>query len=129
MCSVTLWPLTGLFRQIIHQGVFPASWKISRITPVYKKGSRPNPMNYRPFTVLPTLLCIVERVLVPQLYYSTCSIRTIKGSNTLDAGFSLASTIMSALNQRAEVRLVSIDIVFDHVCWKRLLAHLWSVGF
>jgi len=48
----------------------------------------------------------------------------VKGSNTLDTGLSLASTILSALNQRAEVRLVAFDIkgAFDHVCWKDLLA-------
>ena len=55
----------------------------------------------------------------------------VKGSNTLDAGLSLASTIISALNRRAEVRLVALDIkgAFDHVCWKGVLAHLWSIGF
>ena len=35
----------------------------------------------------------------------------VKGSNTLDAGLSLASTIISALNRRAEVRLVALDIL------------------
>jgi len=47
------------------------------------------------------------------------------------AGFSLASTIISALNQRAKVRLVAVDIkgAFDHVCWKGFLAHLWSTRF
>ena len=130
-------PLTGLFQRIIHQGVFPASWKISQITPIYKKGSQSDPMNYRPIAVLPTLSRVFECVLVPQLYKRIIQhipseqFGFVKGSNTLDAGLSLASTIMSALNQRAEVRLVALDIkgAFDHVCWKGFLAHLWSFGF
>ena len=113
------------------------SWRISRITPVYKKGPRSDPKNYCPIAVLPTLSCVFERVLVPQLYKHIIQhipseqFGFIKGSNTLNAGFSLASTITSALNQRAKVRLVALDIkgAFDHVCWKDLLAHLWSIGF
>jgi len=94
-------------------------------------------MNYHPVTVLPTLSRVFERVLVPQLckriiqHIPSEQFGFVKGSNTLDARLSLASTIMSALNQRAEVRLVALDIkgAFDHVCWKGLLAHLWSIGF
>ena len=78
-----------------------------------------------------------DHVLVSQLYKRIIQhipseqFGFIKGSNILDAGLSLASTIMSALNWRAEVRLVALDIkgTFDHVCWKGLLAHLWSIGF
>ena len=60
-------PLTSLFRKICRQSIFPASWKISRITPVFKKGSRSDPTCYRPIAVLPTLSRIFERLLAPQL--------------------------------------------------------------
>ena len=55
----------------------------------------------------------------------------MRGSNTLDAGVSLASTITTAINQRAEARPVALDIkgAFDSVWWKGLLAYLWSIGF
>ena len=46
-------PLTSLFRKICRQSIFPASWKLSRITPVFKKGSRLDPTCYRPIAVLP----------------------------------------------------------------------------
>jgi len=54
----------------------------------------------------------------------------LKGSSTSDAGTSLASTIASAINQRAEVRLVALDIkgAFDHVRWDGVLEHLRSIG-
>ena len=50
----------------------------------------------------------------------------MKGSSASDAGISLASTIITAINQRAEARLVALDIkgAFDSVWWKGLLAHL-----
>ena len=60
-------PLTSLFCRICQQSLFPASWKISRITPVFKKGSRSDPTCYCPIAVLPTLSRVFERLLAPQL--------------------------------------------------------------
>ena len=55
----------------------------------------------------------------------------MKGSRTSDAGVFPASAVTTAINQRAEARLVALDIkgALDSVWWKGLLAHLWSVGF
>ena len=55
----------------------------------------------------------------------------MRGSSASDTGISVASTITTAINQRAEARLVALDIkgASDSVWWKDLLAHLWSVGF
>ena len=53
-------PLTAVFRKICYNASFPNSWKISRITPVYKKGARSDPSNYRPIAVLPTLSRVFE---------------------------------------------------------------------
>ena len=54
----------------------------------------------------------------------------MRGSSCADAGVSLASTILFALDQRAEVKLVALDIkgAFNWVWWKGLLCHLWNVG-
>ena len=60
-------PLTTLFRMICRYSDFPASWKISRISPIFKKGSRTDPTCYRPIAVLPTLSRVFERLLLPQL--------------------------------------------------------------
>ena len=80
---------------------------------------------------------IFERLLAPQLrryidpHIPQEQFGFMKSSNTLDAGVSLASTITTAINQRAEARLVALDIkgAFDSVWWRGLLAHLWSIGF
>jgi len=55
----------------------------------------------------------------------------MKGSSTSGAGVLLASCIAIAINQRAEARLVALDIMgaFDSVWWWGLLAHLHSIGF
>ena len=130
-------PLTALFRMICRHTDFPTSWKISRITPVFKKGSRSDPTCYRPIAVLPTLSRVFEKLLVTKLrrhidfYIPREQFGFMKGSSTSDAGVFLASVITSAINQRAEARLVALDIkgAFDSVWWRGLLAHLWNIGF
>ena len=130
-------PLTALFRKICQSADFPAFWKVSRITLVFKKGSRSDPTCYRPIVVLPTLSRVFEKLLVTQLkrhidlHIPKEQFGFMKGSSTSDAGVLLASTIITAINQRAEARLVALDIkgAFDSVWWKGLLTHLWSISF
>ena len=45
--------LTAIFSASIRTGIFPQEWKASRVLPVYKNGSRNNPSNYRPISVIP----------------------------------------------------------------------------
>ena len=54
----------------------------------------------------------------------------ISGSSCADAGVSVAGSTVDALNQRAEVRLVALDIkgAFDSVWWQGLLCHLQNIG-
>ena len=94
----------SLFRIICHTTTFPSSWKISRITPVYKKGARSDPINYRSIAVLPTLSCVFEQLLITQLQRQILphlppeQFGFLKGSGTSDAGVSLASAITTAIN-------------------------------
>ena len=53
---------------MIETGVYPEKFKISKITPIYKKNERTNIANYRPISLLPTLSKIFERVIHTQLY-------------------------------------------------------------
>ena len=55
---------------MITTGIFPDSFKISKITPLFKKGDVSLLSNYcnRPISLLPTISKIFERVLYNQLY-------------------------------------------------------------
>ena len=61
-------PFTIIINQMIETGVYPEKFKISKITPIYKKNERINIVNYRPISLLPTLSKIFERVIHTQLY-------------------------------------------------------------
>lgn len=75
-----------------------------------------DPTCYQPIAVLPTLSCVFEKLLVIQLrlhidlYIPKEQFRFLKGSSISDAQVLLTSTLLTAINQRAEARLVALDI-------------------
>ena len=60
--------LTCLFNASIVQSCVPCDWKCARVTPVYKgKGSRSDPSNYRPISVICHIAKIFEKCIQVQL--------------------------------------------------------------
>ena len=58
-----------LFNLVFSTGVFPDSWKIGVIKPIFKnKGSKHDPDNYRPITILSCLGKLFTAVLNARLY-------------------------------------------------------------
>jgi len=43
------YPLKMLFESSFRNKCLPSEWKYANITPLYKKGSRSDPWNYRPY--------------------------------------------------------------------------------
>ena len=55
-------PLAKLFNLSLEEGIVPSDWKEANITPLFKKGSRNKPENYRPVSL--TSLCkLLERII------------------------------------------------------------------
>jgi len=51
--------LSVVFQASLDQGCLPDIWKTAAVVPIYKKGSRTNPSNYR----LVSLTCICSKIL------------------------------------------------------------------
>ncbi|KAL8582030.1 hypothetical protein ACOMHN_028011 [Nucella lapillus] len=56
-------PFTLLFRQSLDSGQIPEDWKTALVTPIFKKGSKTTPSNYRPVS----LTCIACKVMEKML--------------------------------------------------------------
>ena len=50
----------------ISQGVFPNACKVVKLKPIFKKGKKTDPSNYRPISLLPSISKIIERVIHDQ---------------------------------------------------------------
>ena len=60
--------LTEIFARSISTGIFPSEWKTARVSPIFKKGKKNDPNNYRPISVIPAVAKIFEKVIVPVAY-------------------------------------------------------------
>ena len=59
--------LIHLYQQFLRNGTSPVSWKQANITPVYKKGDKIDPRNYRPVSLTSLVCKTMEHILVRQI--------------------------------------------------------------
>lgn len=59
--------LVELFNECMNQGIFPESLKIARIFPLHKGGSKCEPTNYRPISLLPQFGKLFEKIIKKRL--------------------------------------------------------------
>ena len=59
-------PISQLFNFSIKLNSFPRSCKIAKVKPLFKKGSKNYPQNYRSISLLPILSKIIERIIHDQ---------------------------------------------------------------
>lgn len=62
-------PLTKLCNLSVRSGIFPERWKRANIIPLYKKGDKKDPANYRSISLLPLFGKILERVMFEELLH------------------------------------------------------------
>ena len=63
-CSPMIEPhIATLFNNCIEDGIFPDCFKTAKVIPLYKKGDRKDPGNYRPISLLSSLSKIFEKLL------------------------------------------------------------------
>ena len=59
-------PISQICNLSIKQSKFPSQCKIAKVTPLFKKGSKTDPKNYRPISLLPIISKIIEKVVHEQ---------------------------------------------------------------
>ena len=59
--------ITCIINTSIVTGIFPNQWKHATVIPIYKKGDKLNPANYRPISLLPILSKVLEKTVAAQL--------------------------------------------------------------
>ena len=56
-------PLANLFNLSLEEGIVPSEWKEANITPLFKKGSRKKPENYRPVSLTSVVCKLLETLI------------------------------------------------------------------
>ncbi|KAF2363975.1 Reverse transcriptase domain [Trinorchestia longiramus] len=56
-------PLTNIFNRFLETGIVPDDWKRANVTPIFKKGNKQIPNNYRPISLTSVISKTIERLL------------------------------------------------------------------
>ena len=65
--SIVAPSLTSIFSKSVLMGIYPNDWKTAKVTPLFKKGIKSDPNNYRPISVIPIISKVFERIVYNQL--------------------------------------------------------------
>ena len=90
--------LTFIFQSSLDQGLLPQDWKSTSITPIYKKGNRTYPANYRPMTLTSICSKILEHIInFILLFLLTCHILS-SNQHGFRTGKSCDTQLLGAIN-------------------------------
>jgi hypothetical protein len=130
--------LQSLFQQSLDTHEIPSDWKLANIVPIYKKGDRTKPSNYRPVSLTAVASKMLEHIVVSQimnhldhnniLHENQHGFRTGRSCETQ----LLLSTddITRHMNQGYQVDMAILDFAkaFDKVTYRRLAEKLSYYG-
>ena len=60
-------PLAALFQKSLDHAIVPEDWKKARVTPLYKKGDKYLPSNYRPISLTCVTCKVMEHIVTSQM--------------------------------------------------------------
>ena len=131
--------LHEIFNFSYENSYFPKRWKTAKIKMIYKnKGSKYDPTNYRPISLLPQFGKIFEKLISDKLYL-WCDLNNIlnkeqsgfrKGRSTNDHLFLLTQYVTEGFNQKKQTDAIFIDFekCFDKIWQEGLLFKLNSLN-
>lgn len=137
-CSAFLCrPLCTLFNLILDTGIFPDCWKVSRITPVFKRGSKSDVTNYRPIAIMSNFAKLFEIIIHAHIVRQVNAVLIpeqhgfISGRSTVTNLLCKTQFLSGMLDRGSQVDVIYTDFskAFDRLDHGILLQKLDNYGF
>ena len=138
MADVLSLPLSLIYSRCLAEGTVPLDWKRANVTPIYKKGSKAVPGNYRPVSLTSVLCKIMESIVRDAIVLHLTKHNLIRDSqHGFMGGRSCLTNLLEYLEEMTKLVDLgkSIDIVyldsakaFDKVPIRRLISKCQGLG-
>ena len=131
-------PLSIIFNKTLQEGKLPEKWKQANVTPIFKKGDKRQPSNYRPVSltsiVCKTMETIIRDIIVEHMtsnnLFSDYQHGFIKGRSCATNLLAVLDVWTEAIDKNIPVDAIYLDLAkaFDKVSHTKLLLKLWGYG-
>ena len=130
--------LTTIFNKSYETGEIPEDWKKANVTPVYKKGAKHDPNNYRPISLTCISCKLMEHILASSimqharthniLYSLQHGFRDKRSCETQLLGF--VNDLVNSMHSGAQTDILIMDFskAFDKVSHRLLVRKLQQYG-
>ena len=137
---VLLTVITKLMQKVLKHKVIPEQWKLAKVIPVYKKGNKSDPLNYRPISNLCSLTKVFEKLVLLRLKVieerEKCDLTGSKqhgfksNRSTETAALEIQSKISGWCDEGEFVTVTSLDLTaaFDIVDHRLLHKRMIQIG-
>jgi hypothetical protein len=131
-------PLTVFFQKTLSEGVLPPDWKEAQVKPLFKKGDKSSPGNYRPVSLTSVVCKLMESIVRDRVIdHLTVNNLLSECQHGFIAGRSCTTNLLSTLDdwtrildEGEPVDAVYLDFAkaFDSVPHERMLRKVQALG-
>lgn len=130
--------LTAIFNESLESGIVPDEWKLANVTPIFKKGIKNDPNNYRPISLTSIIVKILESIIADKIF------KHIEENNLIidsQHGFRSNRSCLTNLldffhnmiteydaNRAIDIIYLDFQKAFDKVPHKKLLTKVRALG-
>lgn len=131
-------PLAQLFQLSLEMGIIPQDWRDANVTPLFKKGSKDRPENYRPISLTSLVGKMLESIIKDNILQHLVKFKLIfdsqhgfsKGRSCLTNLLDFMEDVTKNLDEGKPVDVIYLDFAkaFDKVPYCRLFEKLKAHG-